>query len=97
VLGILWFFTRKYEIPQPYKIATYDKLGGKVWMSELRTVFSTHSAAVSFAKHYAKMFPNYDFVLEPRMPLLKRATFTTFRRIIDNAFSCGSARVPHRE
>lgn len=79
VLGALWFSTRKYEIPQPYKIAVYDKLGYRVWLSELRTTFNTHSAAVSFARQYSVMFPGYDFILEPRMHLLRRIGITTFR------------------
>lgn len=78
VFGSLWFFTRKYEVPQPYRIAVYDKLGFQVSISELRTVFNTHSAAVSFAKHYSQMFPNYEFVLESRLPLTRRFAFTAF-------------------
>ncbi|MFM8658394.1 MAG: hypothetical protein ACKOCQ_00420 [Candidatus Nitrosotenuis sp.] len=34
VLGTLWFFTRRCEIPHPYKIITYDALGKQTaWMA----------------------------------------------------------------
>lgn len=71
VLGTLWFFTRKCELPRPYKIVTYDKLGKQVIL-DLRTIFHTHTAAVSFAKHYRVLFPQYDFVLESGIPQMRR-------------------------
>ena len=71
VLGTLWFFTRKCEIPHPYKIITYDILGKQTRIEGIRTIFNTHTAAVSFAKHYRELFPQYNFVLESSLPQLK--------------------------
>ncbi|MBM3905261.1 MAG: hypothetical protein FJ354_01060 [Thaumarchaeota archaeon] len=71
VLGTLWFFTRRCELPQPYRLVIYDKLGRQANL-DLRTIFHTHTAAVSFAKHYRVLFPQYDFVLESGIPHLRR-------------------------
>ncbi|NDB50776.1 MAG: hypothetical protein EB161_01185 [Nitrosopumilaceae archaeon] len=71
VLGTLWFFTRRCEISHPYKIITYDYLGKQVSLDGIRIIFNTHSVAVSFAKHYKELFPQYDFVLESGLPQIK--------------------------
>ena len=71
VLGTLWFFTRRCEIPHIYNIVIYDVLGKQVNL-DVRTKFQTHTAAVSFAKHYRRLFPQYDFVLESGLPQIKR-------------------------
>lgn len=72
ILGIIWLFTRKYEIPHPYKLVIYDRLGRQANLDGIRTIFRTHVAAVSFAKHYRSLFPQYDFVLESSIPQLRR-------------------------
>jgi hypothetical protein len=72
ILGTLWFFTRHCEMPHKYNITTYDMLGKQVKLDGLRISFNTKAAAVSFAKHYAAVFPQYEFVLESRMPDIRR-------------------------
>ncbi len=72
ILGTLWFFTRRCEISHSYKIIIYDMLGKQINIDGIRTVFNTHAVAVSFAKHYRVLFPNYDFMLESSLPQLKR-------------------------
>jgi hypothetical protein len=71
VLGTLWFFTRKCEMPHPYRLVIYDRLGKQVGL-DLRTIFHTHTAAISFARHYRVLFPQYDFVLESGIPQIRR-------------------------
>ncbi len=71
ILGVLWFFTRRCELPHSYRIIIYDRLGTQTRL-DLRTIFATHTAAVSFAKHYRSLFPQYDFVLESTIPQLRR-------------------------
>ena len=77
ILGTLWFFTRRCEIPHPYKIITYDSLGKQTSLDGIRTIFNTHTAAISFAKHYKELFPQYDFVLESGLPQLKLKFLTS--------------------
>jgi hypothetical protein len=72
ILGTLWFFTRKCEIPHSYKLVIYDRLGKQASIDGVRTIFHTHTAAVSFAKHYGTLFPQHDFVLESSIPQLRR-------------------------
>lgn len=72
ILGTLWFFTRRCEMPYKHTIITYDMLGKQAKLDGLRTSFNTKAAAVSFAKHYATMFPQYEFVLESRLPDIRR-------------------------
>ena len=71
VLGTLWFFTRRCEIPHPYKIITYDALGRQVNLDGMRTTFKTHAVAVSFARHYHRLFPHYQFSLESGLPTIR--------------------------
>jgi hypothetical protein len=71
ILGALWFFTRRCEIPHPHRIIAYDALGKQTYIDGIRTVFNTHAVAVNFAKHYRELFPQYDFVLESGLPQLK--------------------------
>lgn len=75
ILGSLWFFIRRYEIPQPYKILVYDVFGKQIRLDGIRTDFDTHVAEVSFVKHYKKILPHYDFILECGFPILKRHIF----------------------
>ncbi|HIH07481.1 MAG TPA: hypothetical protein HA292_02675 [Candidatus Nitrosotenuis sp.] len=72
VLGALWFFTRHHEIHHEYRVISYDTFGNKISIDGIRTVFTTHSAAVSFAKHYSEIFPLYNFALESNLPDLRR-------------------------
>jgi hypothetical protein len=72
MLGTLWFFTRRYEIPHKHTIITYDMLGKQARLDGLRTSFNTREAAVSFAKHYTVLFPQYEFVLESNLPNIRR-------------------------
>lgn len=71
VLGTLWFFTRQYELPRPYKIVIHDAFGSQIELDGIRSSFNTHTAAVSFAKHYSRLFPQYQFSLESSMPHIK--------------------------
>jgi hypothetical protein len=75
VLGALWFLTRRYVMPHQHRILIYDKLGGRVELDGIRTVFSTRTAAISFARHYSVMLPHHDFVLGSELPKLKRGIF----------------------
>ena len=70
ILAVLWIFTRKYELPHWHRLVVYDKLGNQIRM-ELRTTFHTRTAAISFAKHYQYLLPQYDFVLESTIPQLR--------------------------
>lgn len=72
ILGMLWFFTRQCEIPHQYNLVIYNMLGEQVRLDGIRTIFGTHSVAVSFAKHYGKLFPQYNFVLESNLPQIRR-------------------------
>ncbi len=72
ILGTLWFFTRRCEIPRPYKIIVYDTLGRQITLDGIRTMFNTHTVAVSFAKQYHELFPHYQFSLESGLPTIKR-------------------------
>lgn len=72
ILGTLWFFTRRYEIPHKHTIITYDMLGKQARLDGLRTSFNTRAVAVSFAKHYTALFPQYEFVLESNLPNIRR-------------------------
>ena len=72
VLGMLWFFTRRCEIPHKHTIIIYDMLGKQVILGGLRTSFNTTAAAVSFAKYYTTLFPQYEFVLESNLPNMRR-------------------------
>jgi len=72
VLGTLWFFTRRCEIPHQYKIIIYDTLGRQTTLDGIRTTFNTHTVAVSFAKHYRELFPHYQFSLESGLPTIRR-------------------------
>ena len=71
ILGTLWFFTRKCEMPHTYKIITYDTFGKQMSIDGIRTIFNTYTIAVSFAKYYQRLFPQYDFALESGFPQLK--------------------------
>jgi len=57
VLGTLWFFTRKCELPHPYRLVIYDRLGKQISL-DLRTIFHTHTAAISFAGIIECCFPS---------------------------------------
>lgn len=72
MLGTLWFFTRRCELPHKHTIVIYDMLGKQAKLDGLRTSFNTKAAAVSFAKHYVTVFPQYEFVLESRLPDIRR-------------------------
>lgn len=72
ILGTLWFFTRRCEMPHKHTIITYDMLGKQVKLDGLRAKFNTRAAAVSFAKHYTTVFPQYEFVLESSLPNIRR-------------------------
>jgi hypothetical protein len=72
ILGSLWFLTRRYESLHLYKIVAYDVFGNQVRLEGIRTAFTTHSAAISFAKHYKEIFPHYDFALKSELPDIKR-------------------------
>jgi hypothetical protein len=72
ILGTLWFFTRRCEMPHKHTIITYDMLGKQVKLDGLRVRFNTKAAAVSFAKHYTTIFPQYEFVLESSLPNIRR-------------------------
>lgn len=72
ILGAVWFLTRFSEISTTHKIIAYDILGRRIHLEGLRTTFDTRAAATSFAKHYGKRFPQYQFCLESSMPQVKR-------------------------
>lgn len=72
ILGTAWFLTRFSEISTTHKIVVYDILGRRIRLDGLRTTFDTRTAATSFAKHYSKIFPQYQFCLESSMPQVKR-------------------------
>lgn len=72
MLGTLWFFTRRYEIPYKHTIITYDVLGKQARLDGLRTSFNTRAVAISFAKYYMTLFPQYEFVLESNLPNIRR-------------------------
>ncbi|HXW01867.1 MAG TPA: hypothetical protein VD828_00655 [Candidatus Nitrosotenuis sp.] len=72
ILGSVWFLTRHYESSHPYKIVTYDIFGNQVRLEGIRTTFNTHSAAISFTKHYREILPHYDFTLKSELPDIKR-------------------------
>lgn len=72
ILGSAWFLTRRYESSHLYKIVAYDVFGSQVRLDGIRTTFNTHSAAISFAKHYGEMLPHYDFTLKSELLDIKR-------------------------
>ncbi|AJZ75508.1 hypothetical protein SU86_002965 [Candidatus Nitrosotenuis cloacae] len=72
ILGTLWFFTRRCELPHKHTIIIYDMLGKQAKLDGLRTSFNTKIVAVSFAKHYTTVFPQYEFVLESSLPNIRR-------------------------
>ncbi|MEM4391525.1 MAG: hypothetical protein QXG67_01915 [Candidatus Nitrosotenuis sp.] len=72
ILGVAWFFTRYCEVSSTHRIIVYDLLGKEIRVQELRTKFNTRTAAISFAKHYGRLFPHYQFCLEPSTPQIKR-------------------------
>lgn len=72
VLGMLWFFTRRCELPHKHTSIIYDMLGKQAKLEGLRVSFNTRAAAVSFAKHYTTMFPQYEFALESNLPNIRR-------------------------
>ncbi|MEW6588481.1 MAG: hypothetical protein AB1299_04885 [Thermoproteota archaeon] len=72
ILGIAWFFTRYCEISSTHRIIAYDLLGKEIQVQGLRTKFNTRAVAISFAKHYGRLFPHYQFCLECNMPQIKR-------------------------
>jgi hypothetical protein len=79
MLGTLWFFTRRCELPHKYTIIIYDILGRQVKLEGLRTSFNTHAAAVSFSKQYSASFPQYEFVLESILPEIRYRLFVSQR------------------
>lgn len=64
VFGALWFFTRRCEVPRQHTIIILDKFGKQIKLDGLRTKFNTYAVAVSFAKHYRMIFPQYEFTPE---------------------------------
>ncbi len=72
VLGMVWFFTRQCEVPRQHTVIAYDKHGKQVKLEGLRTRFNTQAVAISFARHYREIFPQYEFISESSLLHIRR-------------------------
>lgn len=80
-LGIVWYFTTKYNIkPNQYNIIVYDPFGKEFNLEGIRTNFKTKQVAISFLKDYKIRFPVYDFSIEEQLPEFRNRPRLTFKK-----------------
>lgn len=82
LLGIIWVFSTKYQVNHnQFNIIAYDTLGKEFDMSGIRTNFKFKKVAISYAKEYKNLFPNYEFSVAEEIPMFKVRIFSKILRI----------------
>lgn len=73
VLGILWYWSSRYQVKQEQdKVVIYDVFGKQVKIDGVRTIFGTYRVATSYISEYQCRFPHYDFSMAAEIPEIKR-------------------------
>ena len=72
-LGILWYFSSKYQVRQErYRIIIYDVFGKIAKIDGVRTDFRTYRVATNYISEYQDRFPHYNFSMAAEIPEIKR-------------------------